>query len=177
MSTTIKIKSLSSREFEKAIKKVEKYKKDLVDKSVLFCKEIIALGEIEAKVRIGESPLGHYIVVTTSISPSQTGCKAMLMAVGAEKSSEYGTINTLMMVEFGAGIYHNSIANPKADEFGYGVGTFPNQKHAFENGWWYPKDDGTWGYTHGTKATMPMYGASTKMLLNIERIARKVFKS
>lgn len=175
-TTKIRIKNLSVSEVEKAIKQIEAYKQSLIDKSVRFCTELITLAETTAKAKISESPLGPYITVTTEINPTQTGCKAILLAVGAEKSSDYGTINTLLMVEFGAGIYHNSTPNPWADEAGYGVGTFPGQTHAFESGWWYPKEDGTWGYTHGVKATMPMYNASTEMLLNIEKVARRAFK-
>ena len=55
--------------------------------------------------------------------------------------------------------------------------SFPGQTHAFEDGWYYPDENGEWHYTHGTKATMPMYNASTEMLLNIRKIAREVFGS
>jgi hypothetical protein len=177
MSTKIRVKSLSTKEINRAIKEIERYKRNLVEKCVQFCKELAEIGQTEASVHIGKSPLGNYVTVTTEINPTSTGCKAVLMAVGQEKSNDYGTVNTLLLIEFGAGIYHNSTPNPWADDAGYGVGTFPGQTHAFEDGWWYPKEDGTWAYTHGVKATMPMYNADIEMILNIEKVARRVFKS
>lgn len=101
----------------------------------------------------------------------------MLIATGVTKSTDYGDINMLLLIEFGGGIHHNPVANPKAGELGFGVGTFPNQTHAFEDGWYYPGDDGEWHYTHGVKATMPMYNADTEILLNIRKIAKEVFES
>ena len=42
-------------------------------------------------------------------------------------------------IEFGAGIHYNkSSSNPKSKDFKLGVGTFPDQTHAFDsNGWYY----------------------------------------
>ena len=169
--------NLSVSSIQNAIKELRQYQSDLNRKCEIFCQRLTELGKITAQTRIDESPLGKYITVTTDIQPDKTGCKAMLIAAGVTKSTDYGDVNMLLLVEFGGGIHHNPVANPKAGELGFGVGTFPGQTHAFEDGWWYPGDDGEWHYTHGVKATMPMYNASTEMLLNIRKIAREVFRS
>ena len=78
--------------------------------------------------------------------------------------------------EFGAGIfYNNGNINPKASEMGMGVGTFPNQKHALDDYWWYRDNDGEFHISYGTKATMPMFNASKTIIEQIDTIAREVF--
>lgn len=169
--------NLSTSSVQNAIKELRQYQQDLNRKCEAFCQRLTELGKITAEARVNESPLGKYITITTDIQPEKVGCKAMLIATGVTKSTDYGDVNTLLLIEFGAGIHYNPTDNPKAGELGFGVGTFPGQTHAFEDGWYYPGDDGEWYYTHGTKATMPMYGASTEMLLNIRKIAKEVFGS
>lgn len=145
------------------------------------CKELterlkdIGINVIEA--RIGQSPLGKYITVKTDMSEEKAGYKAILIATGAVKESEgYAPFNTLLAIEFGAGIHYNPIPNPNAEEFGLGVGTFPGQIHAFEDGWYYWDDKAQkWRYTHGVKATMPMYSASVEMAENVVRLAKDIF--
>lgn len=174
--------NLSTSSVQNAIKELRQYQQDLNRKCEEFCQRLTELGKITAEARVNESPLGKYTIVTTDIQPEKTGCKAMLIATGVTKSTDYGDVNTLLFIEFGAGIHYNPVDNPKAGELGFGVGTFPGQTHAFEDGWWYPdgvdeKGSTIWKYTHGTRATMPMYGASTEMLLNVRKIAKEVFGS
>ena len=140
--------------------------------------ELLAQKGVEvANVKIGESPLGKYVSVQTNILPEVSGTRAVIVATGAVKHSDgFADFNTLLAIEFGAGIYHNAVANPKADEFGLGVGTFPGQIHAFEDGWWYWDDKSqSWRYTHGIKATMPMYSASIEIISKVVEVARSVF--
>jgi hypothetical protein len=169
--------NLSVSSVQNAIKELRQYQQDLNRKCEIFCQRLTELGKVTAEAKVNESPLGKYVVVTTDIKPEKAGCKAILIATGVTKSTDYGDVNMLLLIEFGAGIHYNSVPNPKAGELGFGVGTFPGQTHAFEDGWYYPDENGEWHYTHGTKATMPMYNASTEMLLNIRKIAREVFGS
>lgn len=80
--------------------------------------------------------------------------------------------------EFGAGNRFNGSTspNPKASELGMGPGTFPEQKHIPNPGFWYYKDDnGDAVRSYGTQAIMPMYTASIEILERINEIAREVF--
>ena len=177
--------TLSQSSIQNAIKEIRQYQSDLNRKCEEFCRRLTELGKITAESHIGESPLGKYITVTTDIKPEKAGCKAMLIATGSTKTQMWQTkdgvrkadFSTLLAVEFGAGIFYNSKQNPKAVELGFGVGTFPDQKHAFEDTWFWMDMDGVWHSSHGVKATMPMYNASTEMLLNIRKIAKEVFGS
>lgn len=88
--------------------------------------------------------------------------------------------------EFGAGNAYNGmrVNNPYASEFGMGPGTFPEQTHVPDPGWWTmsdfpgnPSRDPLTGATQykGTQATMPMYNAWLEMSKNLAKIAREVF--
>lgn len=167
---------LSSKGVLSIIKQLQDYKKDLRQKAELLCQRLAESGLTVAQFAIGESPIGKTVTLRIEMDPGPDGCKAMLIGTGQTKSNDYGTINTLLLIEFGAGIHYNHVGNPKAPEFGMGVGTFPNQKWAFnESGWWYKGEDEQWHHTYGTKATMPMYEASVAIREQVSAIAREVF--
>ena len=176
MAKTISF-NLSSSSVENAIKELKAYQKTLEYKCKMFCEVLIESGNIAAQRQIDESPLSNYIIMKTNIKPEIMGCKGILTATGMTKETEYGPVNYLLLVEFGAGIYFNPVDNPLASKYGMGVGTFPNQTHAFENGWYYPDDKGVWRFTHGTKSTMPMYNADTIMIMNSLNFAKQIFKN
>lgn len=156
--------------------KLNQYKNTLVYKANLVVERLIQIGYGVALSHIQESPLGKYIVLSSSLTPEQMGCKAILMAVGEIRDVPgREPFSILMAVEFGAGIYYNKDGNPKAPDFGFGVGTYPDQRFAFSDGWWFMNDDGEWVYTHGVKATMPMYNALKTMKENIDAIVKEVF--
>lgn len=167
--------NLSYKGIQSIIDQLRAYKQELHQKSELFCQKLAEAGFSVAESNIAESPLGKTISVHIDMEPSKAGCKAMLIAAGQKKSNDYGTVSTLLLVEFGAGIHYNANANPKAGEMGYGVGTFPGQIHAFEDGWYYWGEDEKWHYTHGIKATMPMYNASVAIREKVQECAKEVF--
>lgn len=166
---------LSSKGIQSIIDQLQDYKQDLHRKTELLCKRLAEVGLTVAQTKIGESPLGKTISLRIDMEPSKAGCKAMLIASGQTKSNDYGTVNTLLLVEFGAGVFYNPSDNPKAGEMGYGIGTFPGQIHAFEDGWYYWGEDEKWHYTRGVKATMPMYSASVAIREQVASIAKEVF--
>lgn len=170
---------LSVKGLERLKKELLEYKRDyLQDRVKTLVERLAESGVSIAKAKVNESPLGKYVTIQTNITEEQAGCKAIIVATGAIKESEgYSPFNTLLAIEFGAGIHHNSTANPNADKFGLGVGTFPGQIHAFDDGWWYWDDKlQEWRYTHGVKAIMPMYNASMEMQNKIVSIAKEVFR-
>lgn len=175
---TIKI-DLSQKSIQNAISQIRKYQSDLEKKNELFVRRLAELGYQSAVSAINDSPIGRVVTVQTDIKSEQTGCKAILIATGKTVTSSDGReFNLLLAIEFGAGIRYNHTANPKAKDFGMGVGTFPGQTHAYdEKGWYYLGEDNEWHHSYGIKATMPMYWASVDILNNIRRIAKEVFGS
>lgn len=81
-----------------------------------------------------------------------------------------------VFVEFGAGIYYNPADPPHAANYGLGVGTYPGQTHAFDNGWWYTDGNGLSQYTHGTEGTAPMYHAAENIRNNAIKKALQIFR-
>lgn len=170
---------LSIREIKQTVNAIERYKKDHNSKVKEFCQALVMFGQVKAIQSANDSPLGKTITITTDISRTATGCKAMLIGIGQTRQSEgYDPVNTLLLIEFGSGIKYNPNDNPKANEFGMGVGTFPGQIHAFqEEGWYYWGEDEQWHHSYGVKATMPMYNASKEMRAQIVKIAKDIFNS
>ena len=154
------------------------YKDDLPTKCKKLVSRLLESGLSVANARVGESPLGKYVTVTTNISVDNMGCKGILLAKGAVKEQEgYAPFSILLAIEFGAGIHFNPTPNPLiGSEFPYGVGTFPGQTHAYQDMWWY-WDENTqeWKPTHGVKATMPMYSADMEIIQNVVKFAKEVF--
>lgn len=171
---------LSAKEFREAAWQVEQYKKGLNQKIQEFCKVLLQYGRVIAIQYGDQSPLGKTLHFSTEISTAVSGCKAMLIGVGQTKKSAGETgasVNTLLLVEFGSGIHHNTGAvNPMQSDLGLGVGTFPGQTHAFDpSGWYYKDDDDQWHHSYGVKATMPMYHSANEMRQRIAETAREVF--
>lgn len=169
--------SLSSKSIFKAAEQLRQYNKDLESKNEEFVRRLSELGKEVALSAVSESPLGKVVTVTTNIEQAEAGCKAVVVATGRTVTSSDGReFNLLLAIEFGAGIRYNKSENPNAADFGMGVGTFPDQKHAFdEEGWYYLGDDDKWHHSYGVKATMPMYRASSEIIQNIRNIAVEVF--
>lgn len=178
MPTVIKMR-LCEDDINKAIKEVDHYWKMLQSKTRVYCGKLTDLGYTIIKAQVGKSPLGNYVKVNLKY-PFQRASriKAVLFATGTTLNTDWGHVYPLMMIEFGAGIHYNPVDNPKASQFGMGVGTFPGQTHAFDtNGWYYMDDDGKWHHSYGVKATMPMYYADHEIIRNYVTIAKQVFKS
>ena len=169
--------TLSPSSIQALQKQLRDYQKSLEGKCETFVRRLAEKGITVANAKIGESPLGKYVTIKTDITEEKAGCKAVLIATGEVKvSDEYNDFNTLLAIEFGAGIHYNPTPNPNADKFGMGVGTFPGQIHAFEDGWYYWDEEAQeWRYTHGVRATMPMYNASMEIIQSVVKIAKEVF--
>lgn len=178
---TIKINSLSTSEINKAIAQLKQYKTNLIQKNERFVKALGDLGIQVAKTQLGSGQgdaerLGGN---NLELQITQTGIVigAKLMLTSQPHTDEKGRVFYPHLAwEFGAGIYYNNgNHNPKAGELGFGVGTFPNQTHAFDQEWWYKGDDGQLHLSKGTEATMPMYTAAIEMYDQVQRIAREIF--
>lgn len=174
----IKIDLLNSNSIQEAIKYLKQYRDELPKKCEEICKRLSEVGIQAATTAVSETPVGKVVTIKTDIKPSDAGCEAALIATGKTVKSESGKeFNLLLAVEFGAGIKYNPEANPKASDFGMGVGTYPGQTHAFDkNGWYYLGDDGEWHKSYGVKATMPMYKASVAIRDKVNEIVKDVFK-
>lgn len=171
---------LSVKDIRRVQNELRQYQQELNRKCEVFCRRLAECGIEVAKQNVGG--YGKYIAFSIKVSSDKNGCKALMVAtntghIHSEWMTEDGVksadVSPLMMAEFGSGLKAN---NPNAERFGMGTGTFPGQTHATApNGWYWMDLDGNWHHSFGITPTMPMYHASTEMILNIRKIAREVF--
>lgn len=162
--------SLDRSEIKDLIKSLETYINFLPFKCQLFIKRLADVGieTIDAKYvsGVGDSSTDHK-------------CEFVLDEDGnVVRGKIVVTGEDILFIEFGAGIYfNNGNIHPKAHDLGYGVGTYPGQKHAYDpNGWYYRDSDNHLHHSLGTEATMPLFNASLDMIASIEQIAKEVFR-
>lgn len=171
MSKKISI-SLSRKSIQNAIKEIEAYKRQFIDRNELFVRRLAELGipVIEQNIAAaqGDSDKNHntYIKINSFGSYSE----AKLVVEGRD----------LLFIEFGAGIHYNGSAgtspHPKGEEFGYTIGSY-GKGQGSKDFWFYYADTGEAVMSHGTESTMPVFRASQEIIQNIRRIAREVFGS
>ena len=164
--------SMSSKSIQNAIKEIEAYKRQFIDRNELFVRRLAELGipVIDQNIAAaqGDSEKNHntYIKVNSFGSYSE----AKLVVEGSD----------LLYIEFGAGIRYNGSAgtspHPKGEEFGYTIGSY-GKVQGKNDFWFYYADTGETVMSHGTEATMPVFRASQEIIQNIRRIAREVFGS
>lgn len=174
---TIAVNLFDSKSIQNAIKQIEQYRDDLPRKCQEICRRLSEIGEQTALVAISESPQGKAVTLRVDISPSKMGCQAMIVGTGKTVTDEKGrTFNLLFGIEFGSGIRYNPTENPLASDFGMGVGTFPDQVHAFDRGgWMYLDKDGNWKHSYGVRATMPFYKSMLEIRKNVDKVVKEVF--
>ena len=173
--------NLSVSSIQNAIKELRQYQYDLDRKCEIFCQRLAELGIQTAKENTGN--FGKYISFTYEVKDRTKGCKAVMVAtntgiIHSEWQTKEGVksadVSPILMCEFGSGL---KAENPKGIS-GVGTGTFPGQTHAEDpNGWYWMDLDGEWHHSYGVTPKMPMYHASIEMILNIQKIAREVFRS
>ena len=163
-----------------AIQELEKYRDSLIDKNELFVKRLADIGVNAAMLTIASKRQGDadrdadfYLSYNTAEGVTE----GKLTITSKPHVNKDGRVFYPHLAwEFGAGNYFNPVGNPQAKEYGLGPGTFPDQTHVPEPGFWYYRDEhGDAIRSYGTKATMPMYNAAITMIEEIERIAKEVF--
>lgn len=163
---------LSANEFRKLADQIHDYRIGLQEKCEEFAYRLSEIGLQKAESILIEHVDTGQTIGSLRVENNSDG-KVTKMAVVVES-------NAILFLEFGAGVKYSGTKNPKADELGYGPGTYPSNKGHWDdpNGWWYQKEeDGEWYHTYGTKACMPMYKASVEMRDKIVEIAKEVFAS
>lgn len=167
MPKTITIK-MSRESINDAIEELKKYHEDFIRKLDLFTRTLITDGVAVARTYI-QFGAGNKRQADVSWQVNSNGdiCRAMISMTGRDCA----------FIEFGAGIHYNPSDTPHAAEHGMGIGTFPDQTHAFDDYWWYYDSNGNSVYTHGTLATMPIYHAEESITNNAILRALQIFRS
>ena len=154
---------LSIADIDSAISKISDYKKE-IDRNVNeVCRRLAQFGVTVAEASYsGAAYLGNKDV---SVTMEQTQHGYAVKADG----------KTALILEFGAGVTYG-YGHPQADQFGFGPGTYPNQKHAMDpKGWYLPKSAGG-EHTYGNAPSMSMYNAAKDIEREVQRVVREVFQ-
>ena len=155
---------------EQALKKMTAHTADFSSRMVSMLHRLCVEGvNVINSVLAGANIDGHAPNASASfelLSVTSRSAKAKLTLEGTE----------VLFVEFGAGVRYSNPQNPKAGEMGMGVGTYPDQTHAFDpKGWHFRDEAGNHIHSYGNPAYMPMYKASEELRNSVAKIFDEYF--
>lgn len=167
---------------DKAIKAFEEYKQTLVNREELLCRRLADIGVNAAMMTLafkGHGDSSREASFNVEFMVEGETVNGVLSITSTPKQTEDGRVYYPHLGwEFGTGNRFNSMTspNPKAGELGMGPGTFPEQTHVPNPGFWYYRDEnGDAVRSYGTQATMPMHTAVVEMIKSIETVAKEVY--
>ena len=171
--TKISLK-LNDKEIDEAIRKLESFKKDFLEKVDIFRKRMADEIANNASLRFSSSTMEHTVKganrkPNVKVYTDDRGSISVVVADGEDA----------VWCEFGAGVYYNgsvgSSPNPYGKDLGFTIGSY-GKGYGKGKAWGYYDDTGNLVITRGTPASMPMYNAAKEVTKNAIRIAREVFK-
>lgn len=172
--------ALDTRSINKALKELEKFKQEILDKEKQFLKALGEIGVREASIRFTTAMYDGINDVMVTLDDFDGG-----YVIKAEGEA-------VAFIEFGSGVYHNTsepYPNPRPDgivgigEYGKGKGGRRHPETGEPMPWVFNGEPGSNGMvlkngaimTRGNPAAMPMWYASEEMKRSILQIAREVF--
>ena len=163
---TITVKGLSTKEINKAIKKLEQYKKTLNNRVQSLIAALTERGEEIAKVNVVQLGAFDSGILESSIQ----GYYSPLLGVGIIKTDCYYAI----FCEFGTGIRGSESSHPKSGELGY---AYDVNGHG-EDGWYFNNSEtGKSGWTTGMPSRPFMYDTAMELRKECEKLAKQKFRS
>ena len=164
---------LNTKDINRAIKELEKYKQDTLNKVEMFRKRLAdELADLAQSgfnsAMMDDLTSGGSRKPEVTVDVTDNGNVSVVIANGEDA----------IWCEFGAGVYHNgsvgSSPHPKGVELGYTIGSY-GKGYGKGRAWGY-YEDGVLKITRGTPASMPMYNAMKEVIVKAESIAREVWK-
>ena len=161
MKHTISVQ-LSEQGIDRLIKKLDEYERWLQRKTREFVDRLADRGCHLSQIYFSSATYDGVNDVKVHVE-KQGENAAAVVAVG----------NATLFIEFGAG-YMMGYGHPEPQ--GYGPGTYPGQKHAFDpNGWYFKDSSGNTVHSFGNPPAAPMYVTVKDLEMELEKIAREVF--
>lgn len=164
--------ALTTQGINKALRELERYKRDFLRKVELLRQRVAEELAKEAEsgfngALVDDLVKGTPRVAQVNVTVDDRGTVTAVIADGEDA----------VWVEFGAGVYHNgspgSSPHPHGAELGFTIGGY-GKGYGKKNVWGFYKD-GELKLTHGTPAQMPMARAVITVCQDVEKIAREVF--
>lgn len=165
---------LSDRDIGRAIRELERYKRE-------FLRKVELLRQRVAERLADEAQKGFSGAVVDDLLQKSGGPRYAEVTVSVDQKDNVSLViasgEDAVWVEFGAGVHHNgspgTSPHPKGAELGFTIGGYGKGNGKKEIWGYY--DDGVLKLTHGTPAKMPMYNAMKTVCNDIASIAREVF--
>ena len=163
---------LSGKSIDAAIKQLEQYKREFLEKEKRLLEGLANIGVREASIRFTTAMYDGVNDVSVVLDKTSTGY--VIEAKG----------KAVAFIEFGSGVYHNTgepYPNPRPEGI-VGIGEF-GKGRGKRRAWYYKGEAGTNGEmqkngvvkTRGNPAAMPMWYASEEMRRSIQQVVREVF--
>lgn len=174
---TIKVK-LNEKSIDQAIKRLEKYQRDMDKKCKLLARKLAEMGATNVALDYSRAQYNGSRDINVSVRRKGNGF--VIIASG----------ETVLFVEFGTGVRYSGTVHPMSSEFGYGAGTYPYGKGHWDSpyGWWYPSNEAgenqkttstgkTYSHTYGNPPSMTMYNTSRELRDRVLMVAKEVFRT
>ena len=174
MSKTVIRFSLTTKDINRAIREVNKFKEDFRKKVDTYRNRIADELAVQASLNFGNAIVDDVIKggsprrPDVRVSVSDRGAVSVVVADGEDA----------VWCEFGAGVYHNgsvgSSQNPYGNDLNFTIGSY-GEGYGKRQAWGYYDEDGELVLTRGTPASMPMYNAAQEVMRKSVEIAKEVF--
>jgi hypothetical protein len=174
MRKTVVQFGLSTKDINRAIREVNKFKQEFRNKVDTYRKRIADEIAVQASLNFGNSIVDDVIKgnsprrADVQVTVTERGAISVVVADGEDA----------VWCEFGAGVYHNgsvgSSPNPYANDLGFTIGSY-GKGYGKKQAWGYYDENGELVITRGTPATMPMYNAVQEVMRKSVEIAKEVF--
>ena len=164
MRKTIIRCTLDEKDIDRAIKELNAYKREFLEKEKRLLEGLANIGIKEASVRFTTAMYDGVNDVSVRLDTTKNG-----YAIVAEGQA-------VAFIEFGAGVYHNTgepYPNTRPNGI-VGIGEYGKGKGK-RKAWGYVSEDGDVVITRGNPAAMPMWYASEEIKNSVLRVVREVF--
>lgn len=159
--TTIKF-SLNTKDINRAIRQVERFKKSFIEKCNRLVEVLTDEGTEIAKLKVAELDA----VYTGELMNSIEGYYSPSLQAGIIKAGAYYAI----YVEFGTGVVGSQSPHPNPQGWQYDV-----NGHGDEGWVYYDDESGKFSWTRGFKSRPFMYNTARQLEKECKRIVEEVF--
>ena len=160
----IRVNPFDKASIDAAIKQVQEYKKDFIDKEKLFVKKLAEIGVSVASTGFSLADYDGNNDVTVRLE--WRGNKAIVIAEG----------ETVGFIEFGTGIKNPEWDNSGMDYTPPKHGTYGKKHGARPHGWYFKPGEGSVQHTFGNVPAEAMRTARDVMIEKVAQIAREVWR-
>lgn len=160
----IRVNPFDKKSIDTAIKQLEQYKRDFLEKEKLFVKRLAEIGVSVAST--GFAVADYDGIKDVSVRLEWNGNKATVIAEG----------ETVGFIEFGTGIKYPEWDNSGMDYTPPKHGTYGKGHGAWPHGWYFTPGNGAVQHTYGNPPAEAMRTARDVMIERVIQIAREVFR-